>query len=535
MTAELSNLPEGAQPLRSSPERRRYLALWFPYLAANRLRRLEGKPLSGVRDEPPLVFVEKQRGALRLAGGDGRAAIAGLRPGLTLADARARIPSLRVADADPAADARCLAQLALWCDRFTPLVAIDPPDGLILDVTGVAHLAGGDAALHRAVAGGLRRLGFAARATLAATPDAARALARFGEATVVLPGMDEAFTRVLPVEALAFDPAVAGALRRAGLCTLGDLAARPSLLFSARFGEDLARRLARTLGQEDARIVPLRPLPDIVVTRQFAEPLGHREGLEATILGLAEEAARTLEARGEGGRFFELALFRSDGDVRRLAVETGRPVRHLAAVLRLLRERLDSLADPLDPGFGFDAVRLAVPLAEPLSPAQASLDGKALADDTLDALIDRLAVRLGRARVQRFHPRDTHHPVREARALPAQMSASGETALWRVPEQGEPPARPLQLFEPPQPVEALAEVPDGAPLRFRWRRVLHEVARAEGPERIAPEWWREPEAAVTRDYFRVEDTEGRRFWLFRRGLYGTETDGPRWYLHGLFA
>jgi protein ImuB len=205
--------------------------------------------------------------------------------------------------------------------------------------------------------------------------------------------------------------------------------------------------------------------------------------------------------------------------------------------MRLFRERIDSLADPLDPGFGYDLVRLDVALAERLDASQLKLEGGeaqkgSLQEEGVVQLLDQLGTRLGRTRVRRFGARDSHIPEQAELMLPA--SDPVPTAPWVPPEKGEPPLRPIYLFDPPQPIESMAaEVPDGPPHRFRWRRTVHDVARAEGPERIAGEWWRR-EDIPTRDYFRVEDRKGRRFWIFRHGLY-SERESPRWYLHGLFA
>lgn len=509
---------------------RRYLALWFPYLASERLRRRG----SAGPDERPLVLVEKDHGALRLADCDSQAVALGLTRGLTLADARARIPELTVVEADPAADRRLVEWLAALCDRFTPLVALDPPHGLVLDITGCAHLFGGEAALRQRVGRSMDWLGLTVFASIAGTPQAARALSRFGRCAISFPGEDEQRTLPLPVSALEAPSQTVIALSRAGLKTLGDLAGRPSHTLAARFGEGLVTKLRRILGHEDARITPLRPPPDCVVERHFPDPLQDTKGLEEIVARLLGEAGRLLEARGEGGRAFEVSFFRSDGAVRRLQLETGRPSRDVAAILRLYRERIDSLADPLDPGFGYDAIRLSVPVCEPLGTPQASLDGRAVEEEAVADLVDRLVTRFGRERVLRFVARDSHQPEQEAALVPA-AAKSNEALPWPVAQPDEPPARPLQLFEPPQPVETLAEVPDGPPLRFRWRRVLYEIARAEGPERIAPDWWRDGPGEHTRDYYRVEDAQGRRFWLFRAGLYGRETTSPRWYLHGLFA
>lgn len=481
------------------------------------------------------MLVHPVKGALRLAAASRQAREIGLNPGLPLADARARVPALVTADHDPAADAGLLLRMAGTCERWTPSVALDPPDGLLLDVTGCAHLLGGEANLRNEVLRRIRRSGFSVRAALAGTPDTARALARFGRAAVVPLGGEEDAARSLPVAALTLPERTEAALALAGLKRLADLADLPSLSLAARFGEGMPERLERVLGRRDRRITPLRPLPVFRVERAFAEPVTHADAVADSLRGLLGHMVEQLDAAGQGGRAFEASFFRSDGAVRRIGVETGRPSRDADAILRLLHEKLDALADPLDPGYGFDLVRLAVPVCEPLRPHQYGLDGGVPEDDQLSALVDRLVARLGPARVLRFAAADTHDPLRSSRLVPAAgMARKPEPDSWAAQPPDDPPTRPLQLFEPPQPVEALAEVPDGPPLRFRWRHVLHRVVRAEGPERIAAEWWRAPDAPA-RDYYRVEDAQGRRFWLFRAGLYEDGAERPRWYLHGLFA
>jgi protein ImuB len=494
------------------------------------------------RDDRPLVVVEKIKGALRITAVDQRASRLELTRGLTLADARARVPDLTVADADAKADARFIERLALLCDRFTPSVAFDLSDGLMLDITGCAHLFGGEAALRKLVVDRMNGIGLSIRASIASTPDAARALARFNRIDIAPQGQDEALVRRLPVAALSgLERETVVALSRAGLKTIGDLADRPSQVLAARFGQNLVTRLMRTLGRENARITPLRPVPAVVAERHFAEPLTQAATLEDVLATLIDDAVRGMQERDEGGRVFEASFFRSDGDVRRLTVQTGRPCRDAPLILRLYRERLDTLADPIDPGFGFDAIRLAVLVTETLKTMQPHLDGHGKEDDPVSDLVDRLIVRFGRDRVLRFEARDTYDPDRDAQLVSAaDICAEGHRATmpriaWPVPELGESPTRPLQLFDPPQPIEALAEVPDGPPLRFRWRRVLHEVTRAEGPERIAPEWWRKKSDEQERDYYRVEDEAGCRFWIFRQGHYGEGTTHPRWFLHGVFA
>ena len=539
---------------------RRYLALWFPLLPADRWRGTHGP----APNNSPLAFVEKQRGAIRIVALDSHALRLGLTTGLTLADARARVPELGVIEQDSHADRLWLERIADSCDRWTPMVALDPPDGVTLDITGCAHLSGGEAALAAEVERLLGGAGLTLRYAFAGTAEAAQALARFQ--TVPAANEHQALRR-LSIAALRLSDEAETALRRAGLKTIGDLVARPMAPLAARFGAEMVATLDRLLGHADSRISPRRVLPALIFERRFAEPIARTEDVLMAVDDLVREAARVLEERREGGRSFVARLYRSDGAMREIAIQTGLPTRDSSVTSRLLRERIDTLADPIDPGFGFDLIRLAVPTVEPFGPSQLALEGGNLSDEAMAALIDRLSARLGRDRVRRFVRRDTHIPEQQVLSLPA--IEAGDPTPWPISPVGEPPLRPLHLFDPPQPVEVLAEVPDGPPRRFRWRRAMHEVTRFEGPERIAGEWWRvqverlpDPEPStvrksrgdedvvedadqaahlrpsrplLTRDYFRVEDTRGRRFWLFRHGLYERETSGPAWYIHGLFA
>lgn len=473
-----------------------------------------------------MVLVERARGTRRLFAVDQQAATLGAAPGQTLAEIQARIAPLTVLAADRLADDAFLTWLASRCERFTPLVALAPPDGLTLDITGCAHLFHGETGLRAALHA---RLGLSLRDSIATTPDAARALARFGP-PCFSPTNDVA---TLPVTALEAEPATTRALLRAGLKTIGDLTSRPAGALTARFGAGPARRLARILGREDTRIVPHR-LPDAcTMERHFPEPLIQAQALEAVLAELIVALTALLAQRGIGGRGFEASLFRSDGQLRRILVETGRPSRDATAILRLFALRIAALNEPIDAGFGIETVRLAAIHTETLAPTQPELDGGSGEVTEVAELIDRLVARLGRDRVLRFAARDSHIPEQAARTVPAQVPSTLPSRPWTAPPG--PPARPLRLFDPPEPIETLAEVPDGTPLRFRWRRALHEVARAEGPERIAPEWWHAPPGSTTRDYYRLEDSQGRRFWVFRDGLHGTESTAPCWFLHGLFA
>ncbi len=507
---------------------RRYLALWFPHLATDRLIR------NGVRQgEAPLVVTDKVQGAMRLMACDARAQALGLRPGLTLSDARARVPLLMVEPADLAADRIFLGKLAELCDLFTPLFAIDGADGLLLDITGCAHLFGDEEGLYAGVTQRFKACGVAVRATISSTPDAARAVVRFLDQAIVLPGDEVAVAKRLPVEALGLAAEAVTALKRAGLKTLADLVDRPSTVLAARFGMAAMSQLNRVLGIEDIRLTPLRAPPDCMAEQQFAAPLLDLDNLMRVLERLALIITGQLETRGLGGRRFEASFFRSDGAIRRIMIETAQPVRDAAVILRLMRLRIEGLTDPIDPGFGFDAIRLVVLASAPLGQAQRSLDGAVNESAAVADLADQFSVRFGRERVLHFAAHDTHDPVRAGDHVP--VIADTQPLLLFEPDADALPLRPLTMFDRPQPIEALAEVPDGPPLRFRWRRVLHEVVLAEGPERIAPEWWRQDLAMQTRDYYRVEDAAGHRFWVYREGLYGQAAQSPRWYVHGLFA
>nr|WP_246524629.1 DNA polymerase Y family protein [Sphingobium phenoxybenzoativorans] len=527
---------------KDASSNRRFLALWFPFLPLDRLRIAEPARWSPPAEQGglPTATVEKVRGAMRLSAVDADALALGISPGMTLADARARIPELRVFDCDPYADQDWLERLCDGARRYTPMAALDPPHGLALDITGCAHLFGGEQELADDALERLSHFGMRVRHALGSTPEAAHALARFPAA----PAPDEASAlRRLPVAALRLEDESELALRRAGLKTVGDVASRPSAALAARFGAEAVDALHRLLGEAARPLDPRHVPPAIALERRFPEPVARTAYALAVLEELAGEAAGRLAERGQGGRRFAATFFRSDGMAFPLRVETSLPVRDPKAVMRLFRERIDSLSDPIDPGFGFDLVRLAVPAAEPLGPTQLALEGgeersREGGEGTVSGLVDALSTRAGRHRILRLAPCDTHIPEQAQLALPAVEARA--PAAWDAPEAGEPPLRPVHLFDPPQRIDVMAGIPEGPPVQFRWRRSLHQIARYEGPERVAPEWWRdttprEAEARRTRDYFRVEDARGRRFWIFRNGLYGDATPQPLWYLHGLFA
>ena len=504
---------------------------------------------------------------------DANAAGLGLSPGLSLADARARHPNLVAVETDPHEEARLLERVCDWCSRFTPLAALDGRDGLMLDISGVAHLFGGEAALAKEAVRRLAGQGMTAVAGIGSNPRAASTLARFSAQKIAPEDLsDKAFAKLfhdLPLAALGLDEKTIADMARAGLRRIGDVALRPRAPIAARFGPMPIARLDALKGLERASIKPRFAPPAFSAERRFASPIATIEAIEASLRKLADDLIVLLERQAKGARTIELSLCRVDGDVRRIKVGASRPINEARAVLRLFAEKLASpQEDAIDAGFGVDFMRLSCLMAEPLAPSQSEIEraheaerARALAD-----LIDRLSARLGARAVTRRKLIDAHLPEQAEAAAPATLSEArdrhcedpraltrGDEAI-QGPEGQTPgllpagtspgvsrndgsnsaPARPLRLFVRPEPIEAMAEVPDGPPLRFRWRRVLHEVAAIEGPERIAPPWWRR-DGGPTRDYFRAEDSEGRRFWLYREGVWGRETARAKWFMHGVFA
>ena len=517
-------------------QHRRILALWFPRLPADRLIRKNG----GAPFEAPLVVSGKIGNALHVSALEARAVKLGLYKGQPLANARAMVQPLKIVPADERADAALLDRIADWCDRFTPLVSLDAPDGLFLDITGAAHLFGGERVMLATVTGLITNQGFAVRGAIAGTSLAARALARYAPRTIVPPAGEAERISPLPIAALDCDDRILRALRHAGLKNVGMVAERLYSELSERLGKSFVTRLKVMLGAQEQPLAPRRPLPDLMAEQRFAEPVVTEEAIAASLLSLAGSLSEILEREGRGVRMLQAAFFRADGKVERIVIKTGEPLRDPKVMLRLLRQKLDALADPLDPGFGFDLIRLEALLAEETRPDTISFDSDENARQQIAFLIDRLSARFGEHRVQRFVPQDTHIPEAAGVAVPAQ-DRDFTAQNWTLKRQAsDPPRRPLRLLEKPEEVfSVMASVPDGPPNRFRWRQCLHEVTRAEGPERIAMEWWRRSNPknslGLTRDYFRVETQEGQRFWLYRDGLYHQTGMAPRWYLQGIFS
>ena len=568
---------------------RRFLSLWMPYLPTDRIRRQRDhthglRPLNLERfrekcaavfpqearpiKESPLVLVTKATGTQRITAANRAAELSGLEAGMALAQARAMLPDLYVLPHDAAADVRLLENIADWADRYTPLVGRDPPHGLLLDITGAAHLLGGETALAADLVNRLARQGLHAIVAIAPTPGAAWALAHYGEtpahhsASTLLPetisrtDLDTALAP-LPVSGLRLAPETVAALRRVGLKRIGDLIGRPRSALAARFGAQVILRLDQARGIDTEAISPRQPIPPAIVEQTFAEPILATAAVEQTCSVLSKQLCAVLEDRGQGATALALAVYRVDGLVKRIDLKLASPCRDAKTMAGLLTLRLGHLDDPLDPGFGYDLIRLAataIATKDAETRRLAGLGTEMSAGElahTRAALVNRLTARFGGARIHTLAFAATHIPEYAAKLVrEGTAEAKPKPSAPLAQPQSASLDRPIRLFDPPEPVEVMAEVPDGPPIHLRWRRRPLRIVAAHGPERIAPEWWRPQALAAehaadntrneTRDYWRIEDATGRRLWLYREGFYGArdttpESRPPRWYVHGLFA
>lgn len=505
----------------------RVVSLFFPRWPTDRLRRKSGDA-SPPRDAP-LVLVGRDGAKRIVAALDAAASRRGVRAGMAVARAQALVPGLVIRDADPGADAEGLERLAFWAlQRFSPVVAVDPPDGLVLDTTGADHLHGGEASLLASLVRRLAASGVEARAAVADTWGAAHAAARFpgGETVLVPPGGARAMLRPLPIAALRLDPGIVAGLRLLGFERIGDLMDAPRAPLVLRFGEAVGRRLDQALGQAAEPVDPVRVADLVEVRRVFAEPIGAAETIARYTAKLAAALCAELERRGLGARRLDLLFNRVDGTLQAVRVGTARPVRDERRLTRLLCDKIETV----DPGFGIEAMRLAAVVAEPLRDSQLVSSLAEGAEPDISDLIDTLANRVGANRLYRFAPVESDVPERSVARIPPLAPDTGAT--W----ESEWP-RPPRLLPRPEPIETMALLPDNPPVWFTWRGVRRRVRRADGPERIRGEWWkRDAEMTAIRDYFRVEDEAGGRYWLFRSGD-GEHADSgsQRWFLHGIFA
>jgi protein ImuB len=478
--------------------------------------------------ETPIVMLGRQGNRRLVLAADAAAHAAGLRVGIPASKAQVLVPNLESFDLDAPGDAAALDRMALWSLRYAPIVAADPPDGLIIDTTGADHLHGGEEPMLEGLVSRMAASGIDARAAVADTWGAAHACARFlaGPTFVAPAGQAPAIVRGLPLGALRLAPDLVDGLHVLGFERVGDVEAAPRASLTLRFGPELGRRLDQALGLRGEPFEPARAPEIVEVRRTFGEPISAAETIARYTGKLVTALCEALEAKGLGARRIDLVFHRVDNRIEAIRAGTAMPVRDVKRLTRLLTDRIETV----DPGFGIEVMTLAATLAEPFGSKQIISSLVEEPEPDITDLIDTLTNRIGEQRLYRFAPVESDVPERSVRRIAP--TAPDDGTSW----PGEWP-RPPRLLTHPEPIEIMALLPDHPPVWFSWRGIRHRVARADGPERVFGEWWqRDAELIAVRDYFQVEDASGERFWIYRAGDgEDPETGSHRWFLHGVFA
>lgn len=531
----------------------RIVSIWLRAWPVARL--LRSQAANAAPDDPveagrPLVLVAPGKGGARVVALNRAAHGSGIARGELLSNARAKVLGLQVRDWDAAADAEALARLAIWALRYSPTVALydaaSGADGLFLEITGCAHLFGGETAMLDDMRARLTAAGLAPRLAIADTPGAAWALSHHAPCgTIAAPAAQAQMLQGLPLASLRLGAGALSLLQRLGLRRVGEVMAQPRAPFAARFEAELLGRLDQALGRTPEPLVPVTPPPRYHAQASFLEPIFSVEHVLVAADRLLQDVAAQMLRDGAGARRVRLLLFRVeprrtapclDHGVTTLDVGLATPSREPSHILRLVGLKLERLGErALASDFGFEAAALHVAVAEPLSQQQdrLRLDTRESDPHAVAGLVDRLRQRLGSGAVRALRPRQSHLPeLAEEWVMPASGLMPENEERWESDFPVGP--RPSLLLAQPEAADVIALIPDGPPRQFRWRGVLHQVSHATGPERIMPEWWRRT-GERPRDYYLVEDAAGRRFWLYRAGLFEPDAPPPLWYVHGVFA
>jgi protein ImuB len=508
---------------------RRVVSLYLPTWPTDRYRRRLGKDAPPA--EVPVVLIGRAGSKRLVLAANDPAKGLGIYPGAAAARAQAIAADLIIQDADLTGDLEGLEKLALWALKsFSPVVAPDPPDGLVIDATGATHLKGGEAVYLKDLINRLAKVGVAARAAMSGSWGSAHALARYVANPTLMVPSNEAGRAIahLPIAALRLPAEIVDGLSKVGFELVGELEASPRAPLVHRFGPELVRRLDQAYGRAEELVEPVEAPELVQVRRAFApEPISAAETLARYTIKLVEAFCATLEDRALGVRVADLRFYRIDHGIEAARVATAKPLRDPTRLARLLCDKIETI----NPGPGVEQMVLTAIAAEPLhwKPQVSDLTAPPAPDVT--DLIDTLANRLGRTgRLYRLDPSDSFVPERSVQRVPP--TAPAPVLAW--PERW---PRPTRLLARPEPVIAMALLPDQPPTAFTWRGQRRRVTRADGPERIHGEWWLRPgELWASRDYFQLETETGERFWVFRRGDGEWAASGDlSWWMHGLFG
>jgi protein ImuB len=499
--------------------KKRFVSIWFRHLTTDwlTLRRPELKLV-------PFVFAAPVRGHMLITAANLLAEQQGISVGMAAADAKAIVPSLEVVDDIPGKAARLLEALGEWCIRYTPLIAVNLPDGLILDVSGCAHLWGGERAYLGTIIKILRSKGYDARGAMADTVGTAWAIARFAKVKPIIePGGQTEALLPLPPAALRLEPVILERSQKLGFYTINSFIGLGRSALRRRFGEGFLLRLNQALGNEDEPLTLLQPIEPYAERLPCLEPIRTVGGIEIAIKKLLECLCFRLHGEGKGIRTAILKYYRIDGETGSIGIGTNRATHHAGHLFKLFELNIAKI----EPALGIELFVLEAPKVDDVEPGQEVLwspGGCGLEDAGLAELLDRLANKVGADCIRRYLPQERYWPERSIKL--ARSLQEKRTTAWRTDRP-----RPSLLLARPERIEVTAPVPDYPPILFRYKNVVHYIKKADGPERIEQEWW--IETGEHRDYYHVEDEAGQRYWLFRSGHYDAESS--KWFIHGFFA
>jgi protein ImuB len=493
------------------------MAIWFRHLTTDWLTLYRPE----LRDLP-FVFAAPERNRVIITAANPAAEAQGIYHGMATADAKAITTDLQILDHIPGKEPKLLRQLGLWCIRYTPIVSIDLPDGLILDISGCTHLWDGERGYLKEIVNKLRTSGYDTRAAIADTIGTAWAVARFGKITPIIEsGMQVQALLNLPPVALRLETQVLEKLQKLGFHTIKSFLKIPRTVLRRRFGEGFLLRLAQALGMEDEYPLPLVPPVPYAERLPCLEPVRTAKAIEIAIQKLLEALCLRLQNEGKGIRKATLKCYRIDGKLVEANITTNRGSHSVSHLLKLFELQISKI----EPALGIELFLLEASKVEDVDVLQEKLwAGKpGLQDTALAELLDKLAGKIGVNAIHRYLPAEHYWPERSVK--PAASLTEPPATKWQTDRP-----RPLRVLGRPEPIEVMALLPDYPPKVFTYKGRRHVVEKADGPERIEREWWRDK--GEHRDYYAVEDTDGQRYWLFRSGHYDT---APEWYLHGFFA